>query len=179
MSAMRHEAIAGVSGAPGQLLDRAPPPVGAWRGQTGRRPTARRGSPPEVFAVQSSKLDFRRARWPSFIERERRQRALPARSSGRPHGSRGRQRNPLRTALADQMKLDQTLPKRAYAEKQGPLQRGGPELHVGSAPEEIGLVGQLTEREWGPTRRRGPISQLKAYGPGRLGCAPLWAVIAA
>ena len=65
------------------------------------------------------------------------------------------------------MKLDQTLTKRALRESRD-LSSAVAELHVGSAPEELGWSKNLTAREWTHIGVGALYASSRQYGPGRL-----------
>src|SRR6267143_1975840 len=120
----------------------------------------------EVFAVPIVGSSDPAGEVARFIERERSKRGLPPLQRDAAL-DRVADSEIHATALADQMKLDQTLTKRALRESRD-LSSAVAELHVGSAPEELGWSKNLTAREWTHIGVGALYASSRQYGPGRL-----------
>src|SRR6266404_5166199 len=161
-----HEAIAGSPAHLGNLLDPRHRRLGLGAASGLTADGAEGVYLTEVFAVPIVGSSDPAGEVARFIERERSKRGLPPlqRDAALDRVADSEIRA---TALADQMKLDQTLTKRALRETRD-LYSAVAELHVGSAPEELGWSKNLTAREWTHIGVGALYASSKQYGPGRL-----------
>ena len=161
-----HEAIAGSPAHLGNLLDPRHRRLGLGAASGLTADGAEGVYLTEVFAVPIVGSSDPAGEVARFIEGERSKRGLPPLQRDAAL-DRVADNEVHATALADQMKLDQTLTKRALRESRD-LSSAVAELHVGSAPEELGWSKNLTAREWTHIGVGALYASSRQYGPGRL-----------